>query len=438
MKVSKFKIAILVLLAVTVIYVIALNQGMQAYETWKNEQYPEYIRPWVDFAPFYATPQGLLFCLCGFGLVSTWIFAFLTKTKNSKAPILAVILLMAYLCTVPFSFATDVDHVDVYCVRDEESEVSPADPVLPFLRQYYLDNFNIDFHWHKWYYWESDDSLGEDTVEVLYDAIHNFNWYWSKVIDGEPMELMMVYSGQISALCGESPPWERAFIVGWGYGNLFYHEMGHQFDCDHCREFDIFTGTACWMHEDSFVVGEFGQYYCTHHHSTIMANRDCLLKPVPTMKTQADGWFYIPNFSPDILTIEMVFNNQNLTGDQVGVSYYPNGVVDAYDLRLIGKTFGLKEGESGWDYMADIVPDGEINGYDLRAFCGNYGNSGTYITDLFGVRVIFNTGEMEHPRDPTRHALIPEGATSFTVERYDETKFEYVPIGAMITFWKTY
>ena len=98
---SKFQIAVLMLFAVTVVYVIALNQSMQAYETWNNEKYPSSIRPWVDFAPFYVTPQGLLFGLWGFGILFTWGFALLTKTKKPISPVLVVILLTAYLFAVP-------------------------------------------------------------------------------------------------------------------------------------------------------------------------------------------------------------------------------------------------------------------------------------------------------------------------------------------------
>ena len=200
MKMSKSRIAVLVLLAVTVVYVIALNQSMQAYTTWKNEKYPPSIRPWVDFAPFYATPQGLLIYLCGFGILFTWGFASLTKTKKPIAPVLVVILLTAYLFAVPV-FATDVIHVDVYCVRDEESDTPfyTVDVVVATdeeysesaMRQMYKTNLkimlaglhtqmdgviNVDFRYH-YTTWDSDDS-NHDTVALLGEAITETNWYW--------------------------------------------------------------------------------------------------------------------------------------------------------------------------------------------------------------------------------------------------------------------
>lgn len=153
------------------------------------------------------------------------------------------------------------------------------------------------------------------------------------------------------------------------------------------------------------------------------------------LKTRTDGYFYRPNLAIDLLKIEMLFDNQNIVGDQIGgtspystITAYPDGEVDLRDVYFVSIKYGLVEGQSGWDYMADLVPDGTIDLKDYYTVCLNYGKSGTYITSLAGVTVTFNTGQTISP-DSDGFVTIPSGATSFTVKRYG------TPIGAMVIFY---
>lgn len=50
-----------------------------------------------------------------------------------------------------------------------------------------------------------------------------------------------------------------------------------------------------------------------------------------------------------------------------------NGRVDATDLMLLGKTFGLSQGEPGYDARADFNDDNIVDGMDLIILCLNYG-----------------------------------------------------------------
>jgi hypothetical protein len=50
-----------------------------------------------------------------------------------------------------------------------------------------------------------------------------------------------------------------------------------------------------------------------------------------------------------------------------------DGKVDATDLMLLGKTFGLSAGEPGFDGRADFNSDGIVDGMDLIILCLNYG-----------------------------------------------------------------
>jgi hypothetical protein len=65
---------------------------------------------------------------------------------------------------------------------------------------------------------------------------------------------------------------------------------------------------------------------------------------------------------------------------------------------------------------------------DLSLLIDNFGKEGTYITDLAGVTITFNTGQTISP-DSDGFVTIPQGATSFTVKRNGN------PIGAMGIFY---
>jgi len=151
------------------------------------------------------------------------------------------------------------------------------------------------------------------------------------------------------------------------------------------------------------------------------------------MKTTTNGTFYVPNISANRLKIERLFSNSNITGDQVGsqISGYPfqfpDGTVNGSDSSFVNGKFGLGEGQTGWDYMADIVPDKTIDVFDTNQIALHYGLSGTYVTDLSGVTIVFDVGGEISP-DVYGFVDNPENATAFTVKRNG------TPIGAMIIF----
>jgi len=95
----------------------------------------------------------------------------------------------------------------------------------------------------------------------------------------------------------------------------------------------------------------------------------------------------------------------------------------------VSRAFGAGEGQALWNYMADIHPDRAIDGDDIFNVSRNFGKSGTYITELTGITITFNTGEERTP-DSDGFVTTPQNARRFTVKRYGN------PIGAMITFWQ--
>jgi hypothetical protein len=163
--------------------------------------------------------------------------------------------------------------------------------------------------------------------------------------------------------------------------------------------------------------------------------------PVCALKgTTTDGNFYVPNatfVNATALKVEMLFNIANLTGDQNGgtspyypaIAEYPDGKVDGRDMLVISRAFNKYEGEVGWCYMADVVPNRHIDGRDLMTASRNFGYlDGGYFYDLSGVTIAFDTGDDETP-DANGFGAIPPNASSFNVTRNG------TPIGAMITFY---
>jgi hypothetical protein len=171
--------------------------------------------------------------------------------------------------------------------------------------------------------------------------------------------------------------------------------------------------------------------------------------PVCGMKTQTDGFFYIPKVvttGSSRLKIEEVFSQRNLTGDQTDtgnspyqtIQHYPDGYVNGEDGSFIARKFGSYEGETSpiaWDYMADVVPDGTIGGDDLIVIARYFGCNGTYqnFTGSSGITVSFDGDSfIQFYPDPEGFVQIPAGAANFTVwQNYQNN----ITIGAMITFW---
>jgi hypothetical protein len=162
--------------------------------------------------------------------------------------------------------------------------------------------------------------------------------------------------------------------------------------------------------------------------------------PLCAMKTEADGYFYVPDFQPSYGKIEWLFNDSTFVGDQTGnatppyptITRWPDGCVDLKDLYFIQLKYGLSETDVGWDYMADLVPDGTIDLKDYYTLALNFGKVGTYPPiSLTGVKVLID-GWLEV--DPNQNGLFQlyRGATTFNVTM----KESGVGIGALITFYR--
>ena len=156
--------------------------------------------------------------------------------------------------------------------------------------------------------------------------------------------------------------------------------------------------------------------------------------PIAAMKTTTSGVFYIPNVTTSLLRIYFVFSDENLVGDQIGtqVGNYPfpvpDGTVDIFDAVYVGNMQGLTENQTGWNYMADIIPDRVVNSSDFDQVILHIDYSGEYIVNLSDVVVAFNVGGEKSP-DQYGFVEIPQNATTLAVERNG------IAIGATVFFF---
>jgi hypothetical protein len=149
-----------------------------------------------------------------------------------------------------------------------------------------------------------------------------------------------------------------------------------------------------------------------------------------------NGVFYVPALTPapKSLKVELLFDNPNIEGDQTGgtspygnLTHWPDGNVDAKDYNLVSGKYGTSEGDLDWEYAADVDLDRTIDAKDTNRVSINYGQVGTYITDLSGLTVTFDTGDTVELIEGWGN--IPDGALSFTLYKNG------VAIGGLITFW---
>ncbi len=146
-----------------------------------------------------------------------------------------------------------------------------------------------------------------------------------------------------------------------------------------------------------------------------------------SMKTKTNGCFYVPSITTDMFRIEKVFNDTNIVGDQTAaynetyrplqeLTAYPDGRVDAPDVSLVASKYGKREGQAGWDYMADVVPDTKIDAKDTALVASHNGLHGNYIEpiDYGRLSVTFDNGEVRAP-DYLGFVEIPSNTTKFNV-----------------------
>ncbi len=88
MKISRFKATVLVLLAATTIYAVALQLDIQRYEAWKRsylQNHPD-AAPYIDFNPYVRTLTGGLLLVVGVLLGGSFLVVMIHRKNLKSAP----------------------------------------------------------------------------------------------------------------------------------------------------------------------------------------------------------------------------------------------------------------------------------------------------------------------------------------------------------------
>jgi len=254
MKVTLFKVAVLVLLTVTVIYPVALHLDIQRYEAWKQaelEKYPPEIAPYIDFNPYIAgTTGGLLITILGTVIAGSWL---LLGIWRKKLKLLAILMLLLVIPSTIVSVA-DAGYywektIDILAVQDEEFKFEfPAGWQRYFGWEMYIydafgkfdDVFNMDFKLRGWIDWDSTDGQ-HDLYDLLDEAIEETGFVSHQTTyNGYFIDILMVFSGQLTFFDKDGlsiPDW-KALILKWAPNypktQVIMHELSHQFWAQHC------------------------------------------------------------------------------------------------------------------------------------------------------------------------------------------------------------
>ena len=240
MKVSLFKVVILVLLAVTLIYPVALHLDIQRYEAWK-ESYLE--------TPYTFTSTGALLIIIGVLLGGSWLMVIVHR-KKLKSATLTVLMFIVVLAFTPRAYAGWYEQtVDVLCAQDEEFRwIYPAGLLRYLGWEIYINDafgrfkeeFGITFKVRGWIDWDSTDYAGS-MKDLLDEAINETN-FESQVTTYSvyTIDMLMVFTGEPAERAGYSPAPLKALIIyvqpDCPRDRLLQHELSHQFwIVGHCQ-----------------------------------------------------------------------------------------------------------------------------------------------------------------------------------------------------------
>lgn len=326
---------------------------------------------------------------------------------------------------------------------DDRLEESP-----PFYLQMkgYYDNEIVDKEWLNWTGGHGSffdpacaGPSGENDSEVV------INWYDAP----HPPSTPFTPTGSQTGYCGMPNRYSSGMVDPNGENVSYTFEWGDNANCT-TEFYPSGTNVTCshtWSNPGVYNVTVLARDTSQTNSSwsqPLTVNITSLLEPLCALKTKTDGYFYVPNESfvnATYLRVEMLFDQANLTGDQRGgispypaIANYPSGSVLGDDIAFISSKFGSYEGETApiqWNYMTDVVADGNVNGRDIATAARNFGAYGSYSYDLSNVSIAFYAGGNEignETPDANGFAAIQLGATSFNVTRNG------MPIGAMIIF----
>ena len=294
MKMSRFKVAVLALLAATVIYPVALHLDIQRNEARKQsylESHPDEVG-WVDFAPYTSTNTGGLLTIVGVVIAGSWLMVVVHR-KRLRSAMLMVLPFLVVLSFAPSAHAECYGEiVDVLAAEDEEFRwCYPAGwqrdlgwgLFIQDAFDKFEEEFGITFKLRGWIDWDSTDYTGT-LDELLDEAIEETN-FESQVTtyDGYVIDMLMVFTGEPQEQhLGRSPPDLKALIIdGLTMAprvRLLQHELSHQFLVKHC-------GNDCVMNLAKWETFQWvPDHWCGQCATTVNNNKDRFwLKPDVTV-----------------------------------------------------------------------------------------------------------------------------------------------------------
>jgi hypothetical protein len=277
---GNLKLAVLVLLAVTVIYGVCTTRSIQAYEAWKEAELVEtarteggtveYWRGILDFYPWHMS-WGVPYTVVGVALAFLWLLIIAQATKSRMAAAAAVVLLLSACGRVPVAKASGCT-VNVIVALDEELRnyelYNVGIPGLPVylsgwdiaalaveaVQETYQTTFAIAFQ-VTWAEWDSHDEIWDAAQRAL--EAHN-------EIPHEGAMLWALTNQEMSQR-GRAIPWEHVAIIQYTSIDVFYsfsrrimHEVGHLFNLLHCDH-------VCLMNP-AYVDGPiYTEEFCAAH-----------------------------------------------------------------------------------------------------------------------------------------------------------------------------
>jgi len=237
-------------------------------------------------------------------------------------------------------------------------------------------------------------------------------------------------SGQITPIPQNETFWLNASVTCEGYPD---QECGDVFGSGRYNDSSLYPDTL-------ISTTEAKPFYLMTLDAPLNG-ADSACKPLANNSEPNVGFCMVPTwmeYTSNKLCIDFINTNPLLDGDIAeltnGYDYYiyPDGKVDMDDTSKVSIRVGKECGDSNYEQMADINNDCIIDIKDVYITSGHFGKVGSYIYNLTGVYVAFDTG-VNRPLDSNNCTLIPNDASNFTV--YNSTDD---PVGAMILFYVLY
>ncbi len=298
------KVGFLVLVAVTIVTIVAYYQHVQSYEVWLQEITDRATRQNVEdiFDPphWFAWGAGSYIVLSAVVTVDVWILFSALHFHNwrrlrSKKLLLILLVASFFLASTNTASAYLDTTVDILFLADEElwSATEPwpvpflpwwydrncidviREETFPYLAGIFKEELGITLQFHGWQTWTSTDSYS-DPYDVLQEGIEDSErgiWvvdpeyeeegggYWKFDRENSQYDIMVFCTRQHMDYGGLGPPEWGAAVIYYGLWmnavRAIEHEMTHLYGiAGHCHHAD------CIMNKDTVIIYAVWEWDC--------------------------------------------------------------------------------------------------------------------------------------------------------------------------------